>query len=172
MKKYILTLCSIAFICTLGYTQNDKPEKKDPLDIKMHEESKADVYIDGIKYDPAVLDLIDTDKIATINVIKGEKALEVYNAPNGVIVIVSKENQDSEIEISGETKIKIKSGKNKDKDKDKQPLIIIDGKVSSKKILKKLSPDSIESINVIKGEKALEKYDAPHGVIEVTTKGM
>jgi hypothetical protein len=170
MKKYILTLCSIAFICTLSYAQNDKPEKKDQLDIKMHEESKAEVYIDGIKYDPAVLDLIDTDKIATINVIKGEKALEVYNAPNGVIVIVTKENQNSEIEISGETKIKIKSDKKKDKDK--QPLIIIDGKVSSKKILKKLSPDSIESINVIKGEKALEKYDAPHGVIEVTTKGI
>lgn len=168
MKKYILTLCSIAFLSTLGYTQTDKPEKEERLDIKMHEDSKADVYIDGIKYDPAVLDLIDTDKIAKINVIKGEKALEVYNAPNGVIVIVTKENQDSEIEISGNSKIKIKS--DKDKDKDKKPLIIIDGKVSSRKNLKKLSPDSIESINVIKGKKALEKYDAPHGVIEVTTK--
>ena len=170
MKKYLLTIVTLLFFCTLTYAQPPQTEKEDLLDIKIHKESDADVYIDGKKYDPAILDLIDLDKIAKIDVLKGEKAIEVYNAPNGVIVITSKKSEGSEITISNtdKTKIKIKT----DKDKDKEPLIIIDGKVSSKKSLKKLSPDSIESINVIKGEKALEKYDAPHGVIEVTTKDL
>ena len=37
-------------------------------------------------------------------------------------------------------------------------------------ILQTISPDDIESINVLKDEKAIEEYDAPNGVILVTTK--
>lgn len=52
------------------------------------------------------------------------------------------------------------------------PLIFIDGKKASKKDMKALAPDQIESINVLKGEAALEKYGkkAAEGVIEITTK--
>jgi TonB-dependent SusC/RagA subfamily outer membrane receptor len=53
-----------------------------------------------------------------------------------------------------------------------EPLIFIDGKKASKKKMDKLDPDQIESINVLKGDKALEKYGkkAADGVIEITTK--
>jgi len=53
-----------------------------------------------------------------------------------------------------------------------QPLIFIDGKKASQKKMDKLDPDQIESINVWKGEKAVEKYGkkAQDGVVEITTK--
>jgi TonB-dependent SusC/RagA subfamily outer membrane receptor len=53
---------------------------------------------------------------------------------------------------------------------DSNPLVIIDGKESDK--LKELSPGQIESINVLKGESATNKYGtkAKDGVIEITTK--
>ena len=51
-------------------------------------------------------------------------------------------------------------------------LVIIDGKESTHEELKKLSHDKIETINVWKGDKAIEKYGnrAKGGVIEVKTK--
>jgi TonB-dependent SusC/RagA subfamily outer membrane receptor len=55
---------------------------------------------------------------------------------------------------------------------DISPLIFIDGKKAGKKQMKGLDPDQIESINVLKGEAALEKHGkkAANGVIEITTK--
>ncbi|MDX1313895.1 MAG: TonB-dependent receptor plug domain-containing protein, partial [Eudoraea sp.] len=52
------------------------------------------------------------------------------------------------------------------------PLIFIDGKKASKKKLDKLDPDQIESINVLKGDTAVEQYGkkAADGVIEITTR--
>ena len=49
-------------------------------------------------------------------------------------------------------------------------LVILDGKEGPK--LKDIDPDTIESINVIKGEDALQKYGqkARYGVIEITSK--
>lgn len=54
------------------------------------------------------------------------------------------------------------------------PLIVLDGKImgTDVKLLKEIEPDDIESINVLKGEAALEKYgeQAQNGVIEITLK--
>jgi beta-lactamase regulating signal transducer with metallopeptidase domain len=53
----------------------------------------------------------------------------------------------------------------------KKPLIFIDGKKASEKAMKDLSPDQIQTMDVFKGEKAIEKYGkkARDGVIEITT---
>ena len=53
-----------------------------------------------------------------------------------------------------------------------QPLYYIDGKKANKEEMAKLSPKNIESVNVIKGKKAIEKYGekAKNGVIEIFTK--
>ena len=53
-----------------------------------------------------------------------------------------------------------------------EPLVLVDGKEVSKDAMKKLDPDQIEKINVLKGKKAIEKYGekAKDGVIEITTK--
>lgn len=56
---------------------------------------------------------------------------------------------------------------------DKQPLYVIDGKVQSRDAKpSEMNPDDIESINVLKGEKAFDKYGkkAKNGVVEITTK--
>ena len=51
----------------------------------------------------------------------------------------------------------------------KKPDIYIDGKKYDKHILELLDPEKIESVSVLKGEKAKEKYDA-EAVILIKTK--
>ncbi len=59
-----------------------------------------------------------------------------------------------------------------DTEKGKKPLYIIDGKEASEKKMKAISPKDIVSVNVWKGDKAIEKYGkkAKDGVVEITTK--
>ncbi len=59
-----------------------------------------------------------------------------------------------------------------DTEGDESPLFRIDGKEATEGEAKKLAPDQIESINVYKGAKALEKFGdkAKDGVVEITTK--
>jgi len=59
-----------------------------------------------------------------------------------------------------------------DNDGGSEPLYYIDGKKVSGKDVQKISPSDIESMNVLKGETAIEKYGkkAKDGVIEITTK--
>ncbi|WP_203293440.1 M56 family metallopeptidase [Luteirhabdus pelagi] len=53
-----------------------------------------------------------------------------------------------------------------------QPLIVVDGKVRERDALQEILPEQIESVNVIKGKKAVDKYGpkAMDGVIEIKTK--
>ena len=155
MKNILMLTCVLLFSITQTYGQ-------DKLKIELKDDPKPDVYIDGKKYDHEIFELLDQDKIESVNVIKGEQAEKEYNAPNGVILIKTKKGS---IKIEKDDKIVIKN-----KDGDKNPIFIIDGKSSNKEVLEKLSPDDIESIEVVKGEKAIEKYNAPNGVIIIKTK--
>lgn len=53
-----------------------------------------------------------------------------------------------------------------------KPLIVIDGVVTRDIDLTKISPDKIQSVNVLKGDRAVAKYpeSGANGVIEITTK--
>ncbi|MEO0573460.1 MAG: M56 family metallopeptidase [Bacteroidota bacterium] len=83
------------------------------------------------------------------------------------VMVIKDSDDDSDIEVI-----------NKDEgfffiDTDgKEPLYIIDGKESSKKEVKKLSPKKIASMNILKGQAALDKYGpkAKNGVVEITLK--
>lgn len=162
MKK-ILLLCFLIGITVILQAQVVKVEskndnKKEKIIIKVKEGKQPDVYIDGKKYDPEILEILDQDKIESISVIKEEKALKEYNAPNGVILIKTKKEEfkytlKDDVEINGTN-----------------PKILIDGEISNQNSLEKISPDDIHSINVVKGEKAIKEYNAPNGVILVTTK--
>ena len=59
------------------------------------------------------------------------------------------------------------------KDTANKPLMIIDGVVAENKNMNDMSPTDIQSINVLKGPSAIEKYGkkGEKGVIEITTKG-
>ena len=56
--------------------------------------------------------------------------------------------------------------------KAKDPIYILNGKVISKVEMDKLSPNTIASVNVLKGKNAISKYGkgAKKGVVEITSK--
>jgi hypothetical protein len=87
----------------------------------------------------------------------------------------TKEQKDAKEQKDGyETKIVVKRKANSWTAEDKnQPLIVIDGKIMEKgKNLNEIDPDGIESVNVLKGKSAKEKYGNKgiNGVIEIVTK--
>ena len=108
------------------------------------------IIIDGKKSSKDEMKNIPSGNIGSINVLKGEKAIEKYGekGKNGVIEIATK------FTVPG------------------NPLIIIDGKKSSKQDLNKIPGDRIETINVLKGESAIKKYGdkGKDGSIEIITK--
>jgi len=135
--------------------KKDENQKQERLIVKVKQEGKPEIYVNGKKFDFPI-EIIDQSKIESISVLKNELAIKEYNAPNGVILIKTKNTKESSnFNTSG-----IKEN----------PMIIVDGKVTDKKVLEKLSPDNIESINIIKDKQAMKKYNATNGVIIVTTK--
>lgn len=52
------------------------------------------------------------------------------------------------------------------------PIYYVDGKETKEAKVKKITPESIEKINILKGKKALKKYGGKgiNGVVEITTK--
>ena len=152
----------------------------------------------GLDGDENPMAKLNPDDIKAINVLKGESAIATYGeaAKDGVIVVTTKGNpqsiensinQNFNININGEPQkvetvnvttegsVKIRtSGSSSDR-----PLIVKDGKVlgrlhrgESGEPLKSIEPNTIKSLNVIKGKAAIDKYgkDAEDGVIEVETK--
>ena len=166
MNRIIFTTGILLISVSLGFGQVAEKQEElvtiEKLGVKIKTDAKPDIYVDGEKFNFNV-ELLDKDMIASVNVVKGDQALKEYNSPNGVILITTKLKADQ----SG-TKIRIRGTGSIEGDN--APLVIVDGKVKEQAYLKEISPEDIESINVLKGEKA-EKYDAPNGVILITTKG-
>ena len=159
MKKITLIICSIVLsICTVQGQEKEKESKEEKLHIKLKEDASPDIYVDGKKFD-FNMELLDKNMIESVKVLKGDKAIKEYNAPNGVVLVTTKNAKELEL-----TKVRIRGYKSDD------PLIIVDGKVSDKESIKQLSPDNIYNIEVFKDEKALEKYNAPNGAIIIKTK--
>jgi hypothetical protein len=162
--KEINKIQKIGEIKEISEIKKSYPELK----IEINDGETAELYIDGIKCDLSIMDLLDPQKIVSVEVIKNELAEKNYNTSEDVILITSINNKDYKAVINTEdydVDIKVKGGK-----KGKEPVIIIDAIVVKKSRLNKLDPNEIETINVIKGDEAIKKYNAPNGVIVVTTK--
>lgn len=164
MKKIVFA--TIMLLCSLSTVQAQKKEEKktnkENLLVKLQKGVKPVIYVDGQIFD-FPMELIDQSKIASVMVVKKQEALKKYNAPNGVILIQTKEAASinfSDIKLKEDQKVGGKNG----------PKVIIDGKVSDKKTLDALTPNKIEKMEIFKGEKAIKKYNAPNGVIVITTK--
>ena len=174
-SKYIILALTALCLSFSSAIAQDKTVKKE-MTIQLKDGAEPDVYIDGIKYDHSIISLLDPTKIKSMNVLRGEKAVEEYDAPNGVIIITSI-NSDDEVE-SGSTEFNIRtSGEDDSKSTtfrvrggNGEPMVIINGKVSSKEKLHELDPKTIEKIDVIKDEKAIKEYNSETGVIIITTK--
>ena len=80
----------------------------------------------------------------------------------------------SDMEEDGITNTEIEQAQSQmapDKPSDKQPLLVLNGeKMDGRDSISRIKPKYIESINVLKGEKATAKYDdeGANGVIEIT----
>lgn len=172
MKHLILTVCATIFLSSFYIqAQEDKMDKnnnqkQEKLHVKLQDGANPDIYVDGKKFD-FDFELLDKNMIESVSVIKGEKAIEEYKAPEGVIFITTKKNKDSN---KDKVSFKGKINNIKTDNVNNNPLVIIDGKKQNQNMLNKLNPENIESISVIKGKIAIKKYNSPGGVIIVKTK--
>ena len=161
MRKIVCAILLVMLSFSVTQAQK-KEEKKEKIYVKLKDGVDPIIYVDGKKFD-FPMELIDQSKIASVFVVKGKEAIKKYNAPNGVVLIKTKasnKTEISEIKLTDDTKIGGKNG----------PVVIIDGKVVDEETFKKYDTKNIESIEVVKGEKAIKKYNAPNGVIIIKTK--
>ena len=120
-----------------------------------------------VDYELAMLDqgiFLTPSDIKSMNV--DTNKLEIRGTRNGKDVTVTVNGPNENTTLIGNIELKPSSGP-----KD-NPLIVIDGVISSDINLKDINPNNILSINVLKGEKATAKYaeKGANGVIEITTK--
>ncbi len=123
--------------------------------------TKVIYLVDGKQVTRAEANALSADKIATVNV-RGGKAQEIRILTKGSLLPSAVLNGAPArvVEVSGSAK------------KPFTGLLIVDGKTVESSTLNAISPDSIESIEVMKGEAAKAMYGeaGANGVIKVTTK--
>lgn len=161
MKRIVVAIFAICISVSMLQAQetDEKTDKENGIEslfIKLKEGAKPDIYVDEKKFD-FPLELIDQSKISAVFVVKDAEKLKEYDAPNGLVFITTKMRAESE-----EFKKKAKM--------DEHPMVIVDGKISNKGVIKEIDPNDIESVSVVKGEQAITEYNAPNGVIIITTK--
>ena len=140
------------------------PRSKDFV-VKADRKDSALIIVDGVEFgrDTKNLNSISPNSIKSISVLKGEAAIKKYGERGryGVIEIIKKSENINTTIIRKDTPI-IKT----------DPLYIVDGKEISKPERANISPNNIQSINVLKGESAVKKYGekGKNGVVEIITK--
>ncbi|MFK7774686.1 MAG: TonB family protein [Saprospiraceae bacterium] len=137
--------------------------------IKLNKDMKPLFIVDGVEFDKSTAGELKSDEIATVNVLKGEKATEKYGdkGKNGVVEITLK-NKKGSTRIDSDAKTKNGGIDSYMEGKDKNPLYVLDEKIVDKKVVDDLNPDEIATINVLKGEKYGDK--GKDGVVEIITK--
>jgi len=160
--------------------RSDTTEKPKQVQIQLYGDAKLTdkkplTIVDG--KERSDIHEIDPNNIASISVFKGEAALKKYgeNGRDGVVEIITKNGAASNQKINKQNqkanpKPKVEKVEEVVEQIKETPLFIIDGEEHEG--IEEVDPKDIESINVLKGEAALQKYGkkAKDGVIEVTTK--
>jgi len=140
------------------------------------------IIVNGLGSDLKI-EQIDPNTIESITVIKEESAKILYGekAKNGVLEIKLKPGTtipdlETQVTTPGNNTWTIKEKgieiRNSENGIQGDPLIVIDGVISDKKLLDALNPADISSMNVLKGNSAKAVYGekAKEGVIEIITK--
>ncbi|WP_298318371.1 M56 family metallopeptidase [uncultured Aquimarina sp.] len=127
-------------------------------------------FIDGKKASKKEVKKLKSEEIQSIDISKGKASVKKYG----------KKAKDGVINITTKKLGKKGTGFNLNIDKnnmsiggvDTKPLIFVDGKEISRKEFEEIKHKQIESVNVYKAEKAIEKYGkgAKNGVVEVILK--
>ena len=124
------------------------------------------IILDGKEITRTQMDQISPNEIASISVLKDASAIKLYGkkAENGVILITSKSNNQKNTSA-----VKLNLG-----DTINPPLFILDGNKISLKATKRVHPDDIKSINILKDKEAVKKYgeSAKNGAVEINSKDL
>lgn len=125
----------------------------------VRENGKSPLYIlDGLITTPAITAKIDSSNVKGIWVIKSRSEQEKYGyaGRNGVVIISTKSSKLSKIDTSANN----------------YPLILVDSVEVYSEDMKKISPDVVDNVQVIKDAKARDMYGfkGARGVVIVTTK--
>jgi hypothetical protein len=108
------------------------------------------------------VDKISSNNIATMQVLKdNDFAKSIYNVKGKqAVIIITTKDYKPEIVIRSAT--------------ENIPLYIVDGTAMSAEEAKKIDPNNIFSVNVLKGDDAIKAYGekGKYGVVEITTKGV
>jgi len=157
------------------------PASKPNMAIKIDgiiSNGKTPMYIyAGLEITEAQMKQIDPNTISSIDVLKGEKAISEYGEKgrNGVVKISVKQGSEAVVkgyavkkETGESSKIKINAGESA------RPYVVLDGKPISEADMNAISPETIESVHVLKGKQATDKYGkhGENGVIEITIKAV
>lgn len=131
--------------------------------IRIHDKEEPLIIVNGIQWPEGLgVNIMDANKIDSIHIWKNEKAITMYGekGKNGVIIITPKKQatdnpQTGAIRIKGEAV---------------NAVYYVNGKETSKEAIELIDPAKIQSIDVLKGDKAKEKYGekGKNGVIEIT----
>lgn len=150
-------------------------KSKNMASIKLKsKDGKSPLFVvDGNIESEEFMQQYDPQNIKSMNVLKGEKAIEEYGdkGKNGAVVITSKKNiksskdlglDQSSISVQNKNELSI------------EPLYIVNGEKTSKSKIANINPDDIASINVLKGEGAIEEYgdEGKNGVVVITMKNV
>lgn len=115
---------------------------------------------------------IDVKEIASISVLKGKSATDKYgeNGKDGVVEIITKQGQKNGLSVPKEDLSTSPVFSNQ------KVLLVIDGEVieksKNKETLKKIQPQDIISMNILKNKTATDIYgeEGKDGVIVITTR--
>ncbi len=136
--------------------------------------TKAIVFVDGEETTKYELSRINPNKIDRVEVLKDKKAIEKYGkkGKDGVILVTLKKDgttsgtQSFKVNTDSHPKFMSFDGSGK------QPFIVIDGVIAENQNVNDIPYETIESINVLKGESATSIYGekGKNGVILIKTK--
>ena len=157
------------------FVMNNKTDSTSKMNVskvtsKVGDSLNVLVFVDGVEKDMDVIKKMDSKDIAEIRVLKDEKAVEQYGdkAKGGVIIVSTKViNTNQDKNVNSETKIVVNIKEGMD-----NALYVVDGIQQKSGDLNKIDPNTIASMNVLKGEAATRLYgeDAKHGVVIISTK--
>lgn len=121
--------------------------------------------VNGVEVSKEAADEIATEGVKEITVWKGDKAVEKYGerGKNGVIELDCPSCDPEELKEEKELELKIRP----------QPLFILNSTKVAENVLKKIEPQNIKSITVLKDPKATEKYgeEGKNGVVIINCPG-
>ncbi|MDT0686932.1 TonB-dependent receptor plug domain-containing protein [Autumnicola psychrophila] len=156
---------------------SEKSSETQTLDSSTHEENKeSPLYVlNGAPSKKAIIDTIHPENIEKVDVLKGAKATALYgfSGRNGVVLISTKPSESASESQNSNSENVVKIKKISGITNQDAKLIIVNGEIKEDDFdLDSIEPETIERIEVVKGEKAISGYGekAKNGVINVVLK--